>query len=355
MASPLVQLDLDGTLGAAFLGNLAAAIFYGITNVQTYLYYKRNVADSTVLKSIVFFLWVLDSLHLALISHALYTYAVTNFANPLAIMVPTWSIMAHVAVTGVSDVFVRSLFCQRVWKLSGRNWVLTIAIIISSLVTFAGSVAFSIRGLQIDNFFAFSEISWILYTSFGLGVAADLLIAVSLVTFLQRRRTGFSRTDSVVRVLMLYSINTGALTTLCAFLCLVMYATMPDNFIFIAFYFVLPKLFLNSLLATLNARRSLRLASMSGLVSIPLSKPTASRSTASVRPEFTSQERDDQFVEIQVHTATEIKSDSTPDEYLVSFLSMRVLLESMMAFWQDRDSRKSRHVSISNIVTGVAV
>ncbi|OCH90213.1 hypothetical protein OBBRIDRAFT_619694 [Obba rivulosa] len=337
MASPPVQLQLDGTLGAAFLGNLAAAIFYGITNVQTYLYYKRNEADSTSLKSIVFFLWILDGLHFALITHAIYTYAVTNFANPLAVMIPTWSIMAHVAVTGVSDVLVRSLFCQRVWKLSGRNWLLTGAIAISSLITFGGSIAFSIRGLEIDNFFAFSEISWILYTSFGLGVVADLLIAISLVVFLQRRRTGFSRTDSIVRILMLYSINTGALTTLCAFLCLVMYATMPDNFVFIAFYFVLPKLFLNSFLATLNARRSLRLSSMNGLISIPMSKPLATRSMTGGRPEFTFSDRDDQLVEIQVHTATEVKSDSMPNGLL------------------DRDARKSRHSSTLQVATGLAV
>lgn len=129
------------------------------------------------------------------------------------------------------------------------------------------------------------------------------------------------------------------------------YATMPDNFVFIAFYFVLPKrtcapqhcylklsfilhiVFLNSLLATLNARRSLRLASMGGLVSIPLSKPSASRTSNSGRQDYTN-ERDDQvssgssltshccsrtskFVEIQIHTSTEVKRDSMSHVSLV--------------------------------------
>ncbi|KIP06934.1 hypothetical protein PHLGIDRAFT_441751 [Phlebiopsis gigantea 11061_1 CR5-6] len=38
----------------------------------------------------------------------------------------------------------------------------------------------------------------------------------------------------------------------------IQYATMPHNFIFIAFAMVLPKLFLNSLLALLNSRDVMR-------------------------------------------------------------------------------------------------
>ena len=87
------------------------------------------------------------------------------------------------------------------------------------------------------------------------------------------------------------------------------YASMPDNFIFIAFYFVLPKrtsppafhaareahvrgvartVFLNSLLATLNARQPLRESnSAGGMVSFPLSATTNSRLSFSAgRPQF---------------------------------------------------------------------
>lgn len=65
-----------------------------------------------------------------------------------------------------------------------------------------------------------------MYTALSSGVAADVVIAVSLVTVLLRSRTGFkrcappqhalrvelnhgTRTDSLVNTLMLYTINTG--------------------------------------------------------------------------------------------------------------------------------------------------
>ncbi|KAL7284207.1 hypothetical protein ACG7TL_001489 [Trametes sanguinea] len=299
------SITINNTLGAAFLvgreGNIAAA-------------------------------WALDSVHLALITHSVYLYAVTDFANFLALEVPVWSILAQVIVTGVSDLIVRGIFCERVWKLSKRNWTLLVTIVTTSLVVFGepqtatflnmsiyhfrptgGSIAFAIRGFGIPNFFALSEISGILYTSLGAGVVADILIAASMCVLLAKRQTGFARTDSMVRVLILYSVNTGALTSLCALLCLITYATMPDNFVFIGVYFVLPKLFLNSLLATLNARRPLREAGSGPMLSIPLTTTSISRGSPSGATQYSRSNHYEQSgLQIQVHRTTESKTDPEP-------------------------------------------
>ncbi|RPD65458.1 hypothetical protein L226DRAFT_530957 [Lentinus tigrinus ALCF2SS1-7] len=311
----MTGLALDDTLGAAFLGTIATSCLYGITIVQTYIYYKRNESDPAYLKLLVFFLWVLDSLHLALITHSVYFYAVTNFSNLLELTIPTWSILSQIVVTGVSDGTVRGIFCQRVWKLSNRNWMLCLAIAVSSLVVFSGSIAFAVKGFSIASFANLSEISDILYVSLGSGVVADVLIAVSMCVLLAKRRTGFSRTDSMVRVLIMYSINTGALTSICAMLCLLTYANMPNNFVFIAFYFVLPKLFLNSLLATLNARRPLRETNSGAMVSIPLSTTSNSRMSFSSRSPYSHSRggHEDQLnLEVQVQTITDTKTDPDP-------------------------------------------
>ncbi|OBZ76337.1 hypothetical protein A0H81_03471 [Grifola frondosa] len=121
MSSPI---KLDNTLGALFLGNIFAAVFYGITSVQTFSYYKHSgqdprpmkilVQQSLILKllyidvlSQIFFLWILDSLHLAFITDTLYTYTVKDFIDLLAISVPTRSIVIHTVVGATSDISVR--------------------------------------------------------------------------------------------------------------------------------------------------------------------------------------------------------------------------------------------------------
>ncbi|KAI0957935.1 hypothetical protein AcW1_006162 [Taiwanofungus camphoratus] len=93
MATQVTKLYLGETLGAILLGNIVAAIFYGITNMQTYIYYVRNRGDPLALKSLVFILWLLDSVHLAFITHTVYTYTITDFGDPLAITKPIWSVI----------------------------------------------------------------------------------------------------------------------------------------------------------------------------------------------------------------------------------------------------------------------
>ncbi|RPD79131.1 hypothetical protein L226DRAFT_241453 [Lentinus tigrinus ALCF2SS1-7] len=112
---------LHNTLGAAYIGNILAACLYGLTTLQTFIYYNRSPKDSAVLKTLVAMLWFLDTLHLALISHTVYEYTVTDFGNFIALLEPTWSVLAQVIVTGVSDGIVRGIFCYRIWMLSNQH------------------------------------------------------------------------------------------------------------------------------------------------------------------------------------------------------------------------------------------
>ncbi|EMD36463.1 hypothetical protein CERSUDRAFT_95771 [Gelatoporia subvermispora B] len=130
------HLHLDNTLGAALIGVIASAALWGITNVQTYMYFKHRGSDPKSLRLTVVFLWVLDTLHQILISHALYYYAVTMYGNPTSITVPTWSIM------GVSDV---TSFLSSIVEI-GRNRVITIPILLGAVVVFVGSIIFATKG-----------------------------------------------------------------------------------------------------------------------------------------------------------------------------------------------------------------
>ncbi|KAI0360706.1 hypothetical protein OH77DRAFT_711975 [Trametes cingulata] len=297
MAQP--PLRLDSTLGAAFIGNILAASLYGLTTLQTYIYYCRSGKDRDAMKGLMPILWLLDTLHLGLISHTVYKYAITDFANYAGLLAPTWSVLAQVIVTGVSDGIVRGLFCYRIWILSRKNQLLCLAIVISSLMSFGCSLAYPIKGFQYNTYEGLQEISWLLYFSLATTFVSDFLIASTLSVLLARRRSVFARyarewlaslqelnggtdvhcpirVDRTVRTLIVYSVNTGALTTVCTLACLIAYALAPHKFIYIAFYFLLPKLLLNALLATLNARKTLREQMAGGPVSIPLASTVGS-------------------------------------------------------------------------------
>jgi len=274
MAIPTsLHFEVKNTLGMLVIGNIIVAICYGITVIQAYTFYRRRHNDPHSLKYLVLVLWILDTLHIAFISHAVYTYAINGVANPLVLLSPTWSMMAQVVVAGVSDAIVRGYFCRIVVRLSNRNWCLGGAITITSLLAFGTSLAFAAKGFRIGNWFAFAGTSWIIYVNLGASIVSDITIATSLCVLLKKHHSGFAQTDSMLRVLMLYTINTCALTGVATAVCLVVYAATPAlNFAHAAIYFALPTLLLNSLLASLNARKALR-RSLSGISTIPSLKP----------------------------------------------------------------------------------
>ncbi|KAJ3487833.1 hypothetical protein NLI96_g3256 [Meripilus lineatus] len=100
----------------------------------------------------------------------------------------------------------------------------------------------------------------LLYISFGTSAFSDFLIAGSLCVML-RQHAIVSR-------------------HLCALASIITFATMPRNFVFMGIYILLPKLYLNSLLATLNARHTLRAQVRSTHVSLPLSSVNRSHTSA---------------------------------------------------------------------------
>lgn len=75
-----------------------------------------------------------------------------------------------------------------------------------------GLAGFASRAFQLHTFDRINAASTYLYVSFAAAVAADSTVAISLCALLFHSRTGIKRTDSILTILMAFSINTGLLT-----------------------------------------------------------------------------------------------------------------------------------------------
>ncbi|KAI0067123.1 hypothetical protein BV25DRAFT_1280187 [Artomyces pyxidatus] len=267
---PFAGIAWDNKLGALLVGGLVGGVLYGITCMQGYIYYERCVSDRWPMKTFVGALWALDTFDFAITGHILYWYLVTNFTNPLALAGKPVCLSAHVLVTCITNFSIRLMFGRRIWRLSNRNIFLTAGIVATSSVDIIVGLIITAKTLKFSTIADLSKESTLFYINFASGFGSDVYVAVVLCWYLARSRTGFNkRTDSVISVLMLYTINTDA------FLGMILYILMPNNFIFIAFYLQLSKLYTNAYLATLNNRGTLRDKSDGdGIVSIHLSRFT---------------------------------------------------------------------------------
>ncbi|KAL0954095.1 hypothetical protein HGRIS_005241 [Hohenbuehelia grisea] len=255
-----VPLKLDNTIGAAFVGVIVASLLLGVSLLQTW-YYFATQNDRPAVRILVAAVTVFDIVHQALISHAVYTYSITNFNNPAALSNLVWSLLVEVLFNGFTAFLVQSFLMLRVWHLSGRNVWITGFVATLVLGEFACVLAFVGQSINFKTYAELATLKPLSISVNALAAAGDLFIAVTLCALLHRSRTGFSRSNTMINKLIMFAVNTGFLTSLCAIASLISIVVAGNTFLYIAFFFCLGRLYSNSLLATLNARRMIRGAS----------------------------------------------------------------------------------------------
>ncbi|KAG1813384.1 hypothetical protein EV424DRAFT_63422 [Suillus variegatus] len=291
---------LDNTFGAFLIGVVVSATLYGVTCVQTWYYYSRYPSDPWYIKLMVGAVLLSDSVHQALITHTVYTYLVTDFGVAADLGKLVWSLIIEVLFNGFTALLVQSFLTMRVYRLSNKSLVATLSVMTLVIGEFLLVVIYVAKAINMTTFAELTALKPLSMSVNALAAAGDVLIAVLLCTLLQQSRTGFRRSDTMINKLILFSINTGLLTSICAVMSLVSITVWDGTFIYIAFYFCLGRLYCNSLLATLNARKSLRGDTRDENMSLSLQGiQKSSNSTGTAQKEY---------VRDEYSSATELKS-----------------------------------------------
>ncbi|KAF9533319.1 hypothetical protein CPB83DRAFT_903261 [Crepidotus variabilis] len=263
---------LELMLGPAFLGSIAVSVLFGVMVLQGYIYYSHSQDDSWGLKTLISCLCILEVSRLALILHAMYMLFVRNFGNPGFLTYPIWSMVALAVPGHFIEMLVRWAFAQRIHSFCksrglGRLQTIFIPITIgkplqitlSIVATITGSL-FVVERLTLHMTEKANAVSVFLYIHFSCSMGADFIAAAALCTALFQSRTGIksSRADSIVHILMAFAVNTGLFTGLVTTACFVTYVASPNTLIWMGLLYPKSQLYINSLLASLNARQPLR-------------------------------------------------------------------------------------------------
>ncbi|KAJ3717053.1 hypothetical protein EV361DRAFT_580370 [Lentinula raphanica] len=260
IATVLPEITVDNTLGALFVGFTVACCIYGILLCQIYTYLTHYPMDRPVYKFIVILILTLETVDQALIAQIYYHYGITNFSNSLALIegTQTWSFILQQTLGSIVGAMVKFAFALRVWRFSQRNFWITGLIMILVIGNLTLALIFTVKSFMLPDVFSVVRLRVLGTVSLGVGVLADITTALSLCYFLNKLRTGYRQSDSLVSTLIKYAINTGALTSVVSVTTVILYNIMPSNLIFIGVFFILSKLYAISFMATLNTRRVIR-------------------------------------------------------------------------------------------------
>lgn len=250
------DIDLGYTYGALFIGCIIAALLFGLTNIQAYIYFRTHTGKWTKFyRLIVLLLWTLDAVHLALTVHCVYYYLVINFANVEALNKIVWSFKLQIVINVLIIHVIHLLYSHRIW-IVGRARSKFFRIIPGIVIVLSLGVAITLfwivyslkpsKGMFLDR--------WPTFMALSIATVLDIVITSSLWYLLANSRTGFSDTDCLIARLICYTIDSGCLTSICSLASIIMCALMPHNFIFFSIQFLMAKLYVNSYIALLNAK-----------------------------------------------------------------------------------------------------
>ncbi|KAJ7851090.1 hypothetical protein B0H13DRAFT_2360368 [Mycena leptocephala] len=283
---PATSFNLNKTLGALQIGVLISYVLFGVITTQTYIYYSRFPDDSRKLKVLVAFVWVCEMANAFCVGHTVYVYTISHYTHPERLVGPLpASLDTTVLLSGVVAVCVQ-YFSFRIYAFSKKLHVSTILIWIMAFLRLLGSIIIFLTALRMPSLPHFEmQWGWLLAAVWSVSTANDLIIAVTLVVLLRNQRTDVHRrTAALVEKLILWSIETGILTSAYSITTLACFLTMKENFIWLAFFVVGARVFSNSLLASLNSRATLRaLNEVTVSISLPSLTPAVALPSHSVQ------------------------------------------------------------------------
>ncbi|KAJ7172944.1 Alpha/Beta hydrolase protein [Mycena crocata] len=225
-APSTLDLNLQSSYGVLLIGCFLSAAVWGISIVQTILYFLLVIDTANEVL-------VLKSVWPALISHWGKVEILLKSEGTVELVHHVW--VAAIVATGVQSYYIWRIYTL---GLAPYNFLVfgTAPVSAGQQTKQLTAVAISLRAS---------------------GAATDILIAVSMVWLLlqPRNQNQFTSTQKMVSRLLLLSINSGAWTALLAMMDLICIVAFPTYFTFCIFELPLCSMYLSTLLVNLNARK----------------------------------------------------------------------------------------------------
>jgi hypothetical protein len=249
---------VDNTWGAAFLGLLVAAILYGITSLQVYVYFTNYPNDPRRFKALTVIVWILDSASLALVVNAMYGYLITDMLDPFARFRVNRSLNLDPAIMGILAFLTHGYLGTRVYIVCNRSKIIAgmLALMACSSLTLA--ITSTVVSFRFEFWAERAEMRPLALAGTALCVILDGLIATILCVYLLKQRAIGKRVRRLVKRIIIFAINTGLASSILSIVNVVTFIALPNTMIFLGTNFIFTKVYANCLLANLNARDSLR-------------------------------------------------------------------------------------------------
>lgn len=256
--------QIQESFGAIFIGSFISMILFGLGIAQLYIYRGRFTCDRRALRYFVLFIFLLDTASAIFTAWWMYYLFVSNWGDAGIFLTGNWLMATNPFILGTMGCANHFFFAWRIRVLMPKTW-LSVAICFLGIATlggaFAGGAIFLVVKKLADiatNVIRPAGIVWLLSAAIG-----DIMIAASISWFLQSHKSGFKASDQLLDRVIRVTVTNGLLTATIAVIDLILFLS-SDKPNHIAIAIILPRVYTNTILASLNSREPERSMSSIG-------------------------------------------------------------------------------------------
>ncbi|GJE92018.1 hypothetical protein PsYK624_081710 [Phanerochaete sordida] len=239
--------------GPCLLGIFLNTLLYGAVIVQAQMYYVRFRRDRVGYKAFVGVLLVADTLNTSFNIAWIYKVLVDNFGNKDSLMVSDWLNASEHAMAGLVAMMCQMFYARRIYILT-RKKSITALITVTSCLTGICATGTAIAVGMRPEFSRLQSLKAVVLPWLISNTICDVTIAVTLSAFLSKRKTGFERTDALIKKIIFTTISNGLLTASFTTSHMISYLASESG-IHMIFNYGVVKLYTNSVISSLNARQ----------------------------------------------------------------------------------------------------
>jgi len=237
---------------------------WGILTVQIY-YYSTFFKDSWRLRTLVYGLYVVDSLQVFVNMQSAFDLLCNNWGNAEKILVPGWTFCIMPVFSGLVSYPVQCFFAFRIWKLR-TTWKAPLAqlalkfviafVLLCGLAQALGAMITGGRLAEIGDTRLISVLNAYIALWLGGSTVCDTVITITLLLLLRSagKTTEWKKTKNLIDSLIQQTVQTGMITTIAASVELILFLVLNKTYLHTILACILGKLYTNSLMATLNSR-----------------------------------------------------------------------------------------------------
>ncbi|KAM5535002.1 hypothetical protein V8D89_011375 [Ganoderma adspersum] len=272
VVEPFPHVPVANILGAWLIAVAASFLLNGLLFHQTYRYFRDYPDDRRFLKVWVTAVVILQTFVSALILHTAWFYMIQFYWDPMHLFLSkmVWSIDILPITSSITALVSQMFFIRRLWLLAPKFLKFLAAIIfIMNLGNVGCFIALSVKMFVAPSLDSSSGLTgnmkyaWLASVAVAVQMAGDIILTLALFYVFRKSRTGITKTDSMLEVMIAYAVGTGAVNCVGHILTVAFSIAYPHNWIYGTFFCIDTKLYAIGFLVALDSRKLLAMSRFS--------------------------------------------------------------------------------------------